>query len=116
MLEFVRAQDLLPVHESRIRTPQHEAADDIREARAFDAKSFLLKQLGSLVVGREEYFERRAVLDLGVKLPARAGTLLNLMACRFLEFRAYFLERRNKIGGHGNLDLFGRGRRSRNKQ
>ncbi len=62
------------------------------------------------VVGAKEYFERRAVLDLGVELPGGAVGSDQLVAGVFLEIGGNRLDRRGEVGGDGHLDFIGLGR------
>jgi len=66
--------------------------------------------LRGAVVGGEEDFERRAILDLGIELPGCAVGGHQLVPGVFLEVGGNRLDRRGEVGGHGHLDFSGLGR------
>ena len=62
------------------------------------------------VVGREEHFERRAVLDLGVELAGCAEGGDQFVPGVFLEIGRDGLDRRREVGRDGDLDFVRLGR------
>ncbi|MNF64035.1 hypothetical protein D3C84_457570 [compost metagenome] len=90
--------------------PQRQGADGVGKARAFDDIAFLLEFLWGAVVCREEHFERRTVLDLGVELPRGAIGGDQFVPGVFFEVGGNGLDRRGEVGGDGDLDFVGLGR------
>ena len=110
-LNFSERSVSSPFHQVGIGTPEHETPDGIREPAALDSQPFILQQLRSFIIGREEHIERRTILNLSIEIPAGARGNLNVVTCRFFKFHRHLSERRNKIGSHRHQYLFGQGRR-----
>ena len=114
MLEFTLAQSVFSVDQLWIRTPEHQPPDRVGETLPLYAESLLLETLGSFVIGGKKDLEGGAVFDLRVKLPARSGAGLDLMAGRFLKSLSDFSKGRNEIGRDRCLHLIGISRHGRN--
>jgi hypothetical protein len=70
------------VDESRIATPQDEAAERIGESLAGDTDAFFLEPPGSAPIGGEEDVEACAIDDLSVMGTRRAGAQDDRVAAR----------------------------------
>ncbi len=90
--------------------PQGQGADGVGEARALDDVAFAFELLRGAVVGREEDFKRRAVLDLGIELPGSAVGGHQFVPGVFLEVGGNRLDRCGEVGGHRDLNFIGLGR------
>ncbi len=88
--------------------PQRQCSDRVGEARTLDGVAFLLEFCRRGVVSREEYLERRAILDLRIDLTGSAKRGDELVAGVLLEVSGYRLDRRGEIGRHGDLHFVGR--------
>jgi len=89
------------------RRPQRQSADGVGEARALDGIAFFFQFFRSGVVRREEHFERRAVLDLGVELAGGSVGGDQFVPGVFFEVGSNGLDRRGEVGGNRHLHLIG---------
>ena len=106
MPELVFLQDVaVRIDVAVFRRPERERADRIREAAAGHGHALGFELGGGGVVGGEEHFERRAVLDLCVELAGRPERSDDLVARVLLEVRRDHLHRRREVGGHRDLHL-----------
>ena len=97
----------LVVHHSGGGAPEDESADGVGEAAFGNGQPFLLQAEGRRLVGRDEYLEGCAVLDLGVELADRAKGQDDFVAGRFFKLRSDFFHRAGKIPGDGDPYLLG---------
>ena len=90
-----------------LRRPQRQGADRVGKARTLDGIAFGFEFLRGGVVGAEEHFERRAVLDLGIELPGGTVGGDQLVTGVLLEIGGNRLDRCGEVGGDGHLDFIG---------
>ena len=84
---------------------KRQGANGVGEARTLDRVAFGFKFLRRGVVCREEHFERRAILDLGVELAGCTISRDQFVPGVFFEIGSDGLDRRSEVGGDGDLDF-----------
>ncbi|MNH27370.1 hypothetical protein D3C79_874770 [compost metagenome] len=99
----------LGVHVTFLRRPEGQGADGVGETRTGYDFVFLLELGWGAVIGGEEHFERRTVLDLCVELPGGTVGCNQLVAGVFLEVLGDGLDRCCEVRCDRDLDFVGPG-------